>query len=214
MCADTPEDITGLLRAWTAGDHQALERLIPVVEPELRRIAHQRLNQSHGRTGSSLNTTALVNEACLHLLAGHELTSLDRLHFFALCARIMRAILVDHARARHSAKRGAGEHPLPLLEDKVPAPEPDTGLLAIDEALDALVRIDARKGRVVELRFFGGLTVDETAEVLGISPNTVKRDWQLAKLWLLREMSANSPLKPDPPASSRNRHKGHLTGPS
>ena len=193
MRSDTPEDITGLLRAWTDGDHQALERLIPLVEPELRRIAHQRLDKKRGLADSSLDTTALVNEACLHLLAGHELKSRDRLHFFALCAHVMRTILVDHVRARCSAKRGSGARPLPLLEDDVPAPQPDSDLVAIDEALHALSQVDPRKGRVVELRFFGGLTIDETAEVLGISPNTVKRDWQLAKLWLLREMRGAAP---------------------
>ncbi len=188
---DGPEDITGLIRAWTAGDRRILDRLIPLVEPELRRIASRQLAKEPA--DATLNTTALVDEACLRLVGAKALTAHDRLHFYALCARIMRAILVDHARARRSAKRGGGTHPLPLIDDAIPVPQPDSDLLAIDEALDALTQLDPRKGRIVELRFFGGLSVDETAEVLGISSTTVKRDWYLAKLWLLRELGGRPP---------------------
>jgi RNA polymerase sigma factor (TIGR02999 family) len=187
MMPDRPQDITLLLRAWSEGGREAFGQLYALVEPELRRLASRQLANEQAQT--TLTTTALVNEACLRLFGSKPLAARDRLHFFALCARIMRAILVDHARARRSAKRGGGAHPLPLLDDAIPAPQPASDILAIDEALDSLTRLDPRKGRVVELRFFGGLTVEETAEVLGVSPNTVKRDWRLAKLWLLRELS-------------------------
>ena len=136
-----------------------------------------------------LQTTALVNEAYLRLIDGAQVSWRDRANFFAVCARIMRRILVDHARARRTAKRGGGTPVLSLDETLAVAPEPASDLVAIDEALEALTKLDGRKGRVVELRFFAGLNIEETAEVLKVSPETVRRDWRLAKVWLLRELS-------------------------
>lgn len=186
MGEDASQDISGLLRAYSRGERGALDALIPLVEGELRQIARRYLRRR--RDQGTLQTTELLDETFLRLIRRGQADWQDRLHFLALCAHIMRAILVDHARSCCSARRGAGARPLPLLENDVPAPQPDSDLEAIDEALHALSQVDPRKGRVVELRFFGGLTIDETAEVLGVSANTVKRDWLLAKLWLLREM--------------------------
>jgi RNA polymerase sigma factor (TIGR02999 family) len=161
--------------------------LIRLVDPELRRLARLRLEPDRG--DPILQTTALVNEAYLRLIQGAQVSWRDRAHFFAVCAKIMRHILVDHARARRTAKRGGGSPVIPLDEALVGAPEPAADLVAIDEALQALAKVDGRKGRVVELRFFGGLSLEETAEVLKVSPETVRRDWRLAKVWLLRELS-------------------------
>ena len=179
-------EITALLRAWSRGDEGALGRLIPLVDRELRSIAKRRLDAKH--RDPILDTTALLNEAYLRLIDLKQSIWQDRTHFFAVCAKIMRSILVDYARARHAAKRGAGAPQISLKEAVAVAPNQPSDLLAIDEALEALTRIDGRKGRVVELRFFGGLTIEETADVLMISPETVRRDWRLAKAWLLREL--------------------------
>ena len=179
-------EITALLQAWSRGDEGALGTLIPLVDRELRIIARRRLEAKRG--DPILDTTALVNEAYLRLIDRKQSSWQDRAHFFAVCAKTMRRILVDHARARHAAKRGGGAPQITLNEAASVAPEQASDLLAIDEALEALARIDGRKGRVVELRFFGGLTIEETAEVLMISPETVRRDWRLAKAWLLREL--------------------------
>jgi RNA polymerase sigma factor (TIGR02999 family) len=179
-------EITALLQAWSRGDEGALGTLIPLVDRELRIIAKRRLEAKRG--DPILDTTALVNEAYLRLIDRKQSSWQDRAHFFAVCAKTMRRILVDHARARHAAKRGGGAPQITLNEAASVAPEQASDLLAIDEALEALARIDVRKGRVVELRFFGGLTIEETAEVLMISPETVRRDWRLAKAWLLREL--------------------------
>lgn len=176
-------DITRLLHDWCQGDRAALDRLVPLVGRDLRRIAKQRR-----RADASLTTTSLVQEAYIRMLGGPKIDWQGRAHFFALCACIIRGILVDHARARHAAKRGGGVPHVPL-EDALAIPEEQApALVAIDDALRELIRIDPRKGRVVELRFFGGLTVEETADVLQISQESVARDWRLARMWLMRQM--------------------------
>lgn len=180
-------EITELLQAWRRGDESALEKLTPQVYRELHRAAKGCMRAE--REGHTLQTTALINELYLRLTDLQEVDWQNRAHFFALCARQMRRILTDQARARHSNKRGGGAQPISL--DSAPAvstrlhPE----VLAIDDALKALSKVDSRKSQVVELRFFGGLNVEETAEVLKVSPDTVVRDWKLAKAWLLRELS-------------------------
>jgi RNA polymerase sigma-70 factor, ECF subfamily len=183
--ASSREDVSSLLRAWTDGDQHALEKLTPIVYEELHRLASYYMNGE--RSGHSLQTTALVNEAYLRLTDYKRMRWENRAHFFAVSAQLMRRILVDHAR-RHNLKRGAGVQHV-SLEDTAVVRERDDDLVALDEALQALARFDRRKAEVVELRFFGGLSVDETAEVLGISPITVMRDWNTAKAWLYRELS-------------------------
>jgi RNA polymerase sigma factor (TIGR02999 family) len=168
-------DATELLRAWNNGDESALNRLVPLIEQELHRLARAYMHRE--RQGHTLQATALVNEVFLRLANGSTPEWRDRAHFVGIAARLMRRVLVDHARARGYRKRGGGAQPVPLTE-----------VLAVDRALDAFARIDARKSQVVELRFFGGLSVEETAEVLGISVETAKRDWRFAKLWLAREL--------------------------
>jgi RNA polymerase sigma factor (TIGR02999 family) len=187
LATPTPGAVTELLRAWGNGDDGALERLLPLVEAELRRLARGYMRRE--RAGHSLQTTALVNEAFLRLTGARGVRWQDRAHFLGISARLMRRVLVDHARSRGYRKRGGGAHRMTLDEGLVRAPEPDVDLLALDRALQALSVVDPRKGRTVELRFFGGLSVEETAEVLQVSPDTVKRDWRLAKLWLLRELN-------------------------
>jgi RNA polymerase sigma-70 factor, ECF subfamily len=182
-------DVSVLLRAWTDGDKQALEKLTPIVYEELHRLA--RYYMSGERTGHSLQTTALVNEAYLRLTDYKRMRWQNRAHFFAVSAQLMRRILVDHAR-RRNLKRGAGIQHV-WLEDTAVVGERDEDLVALDDALQALARFDSRKARVVELRFFGGLNVDETAEVLKVSPITVMRDWSSARAWLYREMKGESP---------------------
>lgn len=179
-------DITRLLQQWRQGDQGALERLVPLVEGELRRIARRRLGQAP--PGSTLTTTSLVQEAYVRLIGGRQVNWQGRAHFFALCAEIIRGILVDHARARQAAKRGGEAPHAPLEEALVVSEEHISNLIAIDEALQELAKIDPRKGRVIELRFFGGLTIEETAEALNISADSVMRDWRLARMWLMRQM--------------------------
>ena len=181
-------DITQLLRAWSAGNHQALETLTPLVYQELHRTARRYLARE--RPNHTLQATALIDEVYLRLLNCDELTWQDRNHFFAVCARLMRRILTDFARSRQYAKRGGGARQITFDESLYIGAEPAADLVALDLALDGLAAIDKRKSEVVELRFFGGLSVTETANVLGVSGETVKRDWRLAKLWLLREMGA------------------------
>jgi RNA polymerase sigma factor (TIGR02999 family) len=180
------ETITELLRAWSDGDDGALERLTPLVEAELRRLA--RGYMARERRGHTLQVTALVNEAFLRLTDAQHLRWQDRAHFLGVSARLMRRVLVDHARGRGSRKRGGGAQRVTLCDGLVASPEPVLDVLALDRALETLAVVDARKSRVIELRFFGGLSVEETAEVLHVSPDTIKRDWRLAKLWLLREL--------------------------
>ncbi len=182
-----PQELTRLLLAWNAGDEAALEKLVPQVYQELRRLARRQMMRE--RPGHTLQATALINEAYLRLVDLRNVQWQNRAHFFALCARLMRRILVDFARSRQYAKRGGGERPVSLDESLVVSPVHSTDLVAADDALKALTKVDARKAQVVELRFFGGLTVEETAEVLKVSPETVRRDWRLAKAWLLRELS-------------------------
>jgi RNA polymerase sigma factor (TIGR02999 family) len=180
------DDVTGLLLAWGRGDQAAFERLVPIVHAELHRIAMRCMSDE--RAGHSLQATALVNEAYMRLLNVKQVKWQDRTHFLSMAARLMRRVLVEHARRRRSRKRGTGDATVPLEEDLVVSPEPQRDFVALDDALCALSAVDERKSRVVELRFFGGLTVEETAEVLSVSVDTVMRDWKLARAWLLREL--------------------------
>jgi RNA polymerase sigma-70 factor, ECF subfamily len=180
-------EVTQLLKAWTTGDEQALEKLTPLVYEQLRRVAQRHM--AGQRPGHVLQTTALVNEVYLQLLDCGQMNWQDRAHFFAMSARLMRRILIDFARSRGSQKRGGDALHVSLDEAPSACKEPDPSLLALDDALKALATVDERKSKVVELRFFGGLSVEETAAVLKVSPETVMRDWRLAKLWLLRELS-------------------------
>ena len=187
MTAAGPGDISGLVAAWADGDKEALGRLIEFVYPELRRIARQHLKRPN--TGHTLESAALANEAYLKLVRAGSVRCESRVHFLALCSQIIRRILVDHARRRGYAKRGGHAMRVPLDEALAGAEERGIQVLALDEALLALSKIDARKGRVVELRYFGGLSVEETAEVLEISPETAKRDWKMAKAWLFSALT-------------------------
>lgn len=181
-----PRDPTALLLAWGRGDQAAFDELVPLIHDELHRIArrHMRLE----RTGHTLQATALVNEAYLRLIDVKQIQWQNRAHFLAMAARVMRRVLVDSARARRFQKRGGGAQVEPLDEERIVAGEPGRDLVALDDALTALASMDPRKSHVVEMRFFGGLTVDETAEALHVSPETVRRDWRLAKAWLLSEL--------------------------
>lgn len=181
-------DISGLLAAWNNGDEDALNRLMPLIYPELRRIA--RLHLGRRAAGHTLESAALANEAYLKLTRAGGFRCDNRLHFLALCSQMIRRILVDHARKRGYAKRGGNAVHIPLDDALLGARSRGIELLALDQALEALSKIDARKCRVVELRYFGGLSVEETAEVLGISPETAKRDWQRAKSWLYGVLTA------------------------
>jgi RNA polymerase sigma-70 factor, ECF subfamily len=183
---EPPSDITKLLQAWNTGDQSALERLLPLVYGELRRVAHNHLRRE--APGQTLQPTALVNEAYLRLVQIKRMTWQDRAHFFAMCSRLMRQILVDAARASHFAKRGGGAVRVTFDETLLPSDALQTDVVALDDALNALEKADPRKSRVVELRFFAGLSVEETAAVLEVSTDTVSRDWQFAKTWLLREL--------------------------
>jgi RNA polymerase sigma factor (TIGR02999 family) len=187
MSADLP-DVSTLLSAWNGGDAQALPKLVALVYPELRRIARQHLRGR--RDGQTLESAALANEAYLKLIRAGSIRCENRAHFLALCSQIFRRILVDHARSRGSAKRGGGSERVPLDEVLLGVQTQGIEILALSEALDSLAKIDARKARVVELRYFGGLTVEETAEVLGITPIRVKRDWEKAKAWLYGVLNA------------------------
>jgi RNA polymerase sigma factor (TIGR02999 family) len=180
-------EVTELLRSWRQGDAAALDRLIPLVHGELRRVA-----RSHFRReppGHTLQATALVHEVYLRLVAINRMTLTDRTHFFAVAARLMRQILVDHARRKRADKRGRGVTMLTLDEVSPVSPAPVVEMLALDQALEALSARDARQCRVVELRFFAGLNIDETAEAIGASAATVEREWTMAKAWLHRRLS-------------------------
>jgi RNA polymerase sigma factor (TIGR02999 family) len=179
-------DVSVLLRAWSDGDQDALEKLTPIVYDELHRLARHYMSRE--RSQHSLQTTALVNEAYLRLVDYKRMRWQNRAHFFAVSAQLMRRILVDHAR-RHNLKRGVGIQHVPLEDTAVIGGNRDEDLVALDGALQELARIDMRKARVVELRFFGGLTTEETAEVLKVSAITVMRDWSTAKAWLYRRMT-------------------------
>jgi RNA polymerase sigma factor (TIGR02999 family) len=186
MTSAPPQEVTQLLQAWSKGERSALEKLTPLVYRELHRLAHRYMDLEN--PGHTLQTTALVNEAYLRLVDSNA-TWQNRAHFFAISAQLMRQILVDFARRHHQLKRGGQVHRVSLDEALVSAKVADADLVSLDDALKALAGVDPRKSQVVELRFFGGLSVEETAEVLKVSTETVLRDWRLAKLWLLRELS-------------------------
>jgi RNA polymerase sigma factor (TIGR02999 family) len=183
-------DITTLLHAWADGDDVALEQLLPLVETELRRLAGGYLRRE--RQGHTLQPTALVNEAFMRILDAKNLRWNDRSHFMSIAARLMRRVLVDHARARTSQKRAFDAADVALAEAVATSDDTSLNVIAVDRALEALAAVDPRKARVVELRFFGGLSVEETADVLHLSTDTIKRDWRLAKVWLSRELGGAS----------------------
>ena len=183
----SPQQVTELLTAWSSGDQTARDRLVPLVYDELHRLAHQYMKRE--APGHTLQTSALVNEAFVKLVDQRNVRWQNRAHFFAIAAQLMRRILVDHARGRQTAKRGAGVHPVSFDDGLYVSEKRNAEVVAVHEALEQLAKFDQRKGQIVELRFFGGLSIDETAQVLGVSPGTVMRDWTLAKAWLLREIS-------------------------
>lgn len=188
--AQSPNQITELLIAWSGGDKKALDELMQVVYEELHRLAHRQLAKE--RQDHTLQTTALVNEAYMKLIDQKRVKWQNRSHFFALSSQLMRRILIDYARSRQYAKRGRGMPALPLDETLIVAPGRATEMIALDEALTELAKHDERKARIVELRFFAGLSIDETSELLGVSPGTVMKDWTLAKAWLQREMDRSN----------------------
>lgn len=183
-------DVTTLLLAWRAGDQAALDRIIPVVHGELRKAA--RRHMAGERKAHTLQASALINEAYLRLVDAQQMNWRDRAHFLAMASRLMRRVLVDHARRRGYQKREGAAHKVQLDEESVSAPQAPEDWVAIDAALAALAKVDARKVQVVEMRFFGGLGVKEVAEALGVSPDTVIRDWKLAKAWLRHELARTS----------------------
>jgi RNA polymerase sigma factor (TIGR02999 family) len=187
MAGPPSGEVTELLLAWSHGQQTALDKLVPLVHAELRRIARRHMYRE--RPGHTLQTTALVNEAYLRLIDARQVHWQNRAQFFAISAQLMRRILVDFARSKHYLKRGGGAQKLTFDEALMRSPAQGHDLVALDDALTALAATDDRKSRVVELRFFGGLSVEETAEVLKVSPDTVMRDWKLAKAWLAREMT-------------------------
>lgn len=182
----SPKDVTQLLVDWGKGDRKALDGLMPLVYDELHRIAARYLRRE--RQGHTLQTTALINEAYMRIVDQNRVSWQSRAHFFGVAAQMMRRILVDHARSHLYAKRGGGAQKLSLDEAIATPQERDLDLVALDDALTTLAEIDPQQGRIIELRFFGGLTIEETAEALSISPATVKRDWNMAKAWLYGEI--------------------------
>lgn len=186
MRLSSSRDVTGLLQAWGQGDEEALQKLIPLVYEQLRAAARRRMARE--RPGHTLQTTALIHETYLRLVDVRQVKWQNRAHFLAICAQLMRRILIDFARSRGYQKRGGAALHVNFDEAVLVTAQPDFNLVAVDDALTRLALVDARKSRVVELRFFGGLGVKETAEVLKVSADTVMRDWKLAKVWLLREL--------------------------
>jgi RNA polymerase sigma factor (TIGR02999 family) len=184
-------DVTGLLLAWGQGNADALDALLPLVYAELRKIAHARM-RAEGPGDHTLQTTALVHEAYVRLVDGERVPWQNRAQFYAVCARMMRRILVDRARARHASKRGGGGRPTAFVDGHGSVPARDEELLALDEALGRLAAADSRMAEVVELRYFAGLTVEEAAHALGVSRDTVMRDWKTARLWLGRELGGRA----------------------
>lgn len=182
----SPQNVTKMLRDWRNGDQEALEKLIPVVYDELRRQAAGYLRRE--RTGHTLQTTALIHEAYLRLINQQNIEWQNRAHFYAIAARLMRQILVDHARNRQAAKRGGSDIRVPLEEAVAISSGENVDLVALDEALTRLAKIDSQQSRIVELRYFSGLSVEETAEVVGVSSRTVRRDWNVAKAWLRQQI--------------------------
>jgi RNA polymerase sigma factor (TIGR02999 family) len=187
MDAPQPHEVTGLLQAWSAGNEEALQKLTPLVYRQLHRAARHYM--AGERSSHTLQATALINEVYLRLIDVRRMDWQNRAHFFAICAQLMRRILTDFARSRRYQKRGGGAAHMPLEEALVVGSQTDSELVELDEALKKLALVDERKSRVVELRFFGGLDVKETAEVLNVSSETVMRDWRLAKVWMVRELS-------------------------
>jgi len=190
MTPSPSQEVTELLLAWSQGGQAALDKLIPLVHKELRRLAHRHMRLE--QPGHTLQTTALVNEAYLRLVECKNVRWQDRAHFFAISAQLMRRILVDFARSRRYVKRGGEAHQVPLDEALVVSRERRTEWVALDDAINALARLDPRKAQVVEMRFFGGLSVKEIAEVLKVSPVTVMRNWSTAKAWLYRELTGRT----------------------
>jgi len=188
----SPHEVTQLLQAWSAGEQGALDKLVPVVYQELRRLAKRYM--AHESPGHTLQTTALVNEAYLRLVDVKQVNWQNRAHFFGVSAQLIRRILVDHARSRRSLKRGGDGLAVSLDEALLVGRERGADLVALDDALKTLAASDPRRGRVVELRFFGGLSVEETAEVVRVSPETVMHDWKFAKAWLLRELGGKAAM--------------------
>ena len=201
MPTPSPQEVTQLLADWGKGDRSALDKLFPLVHSELRRIAQRQMSQE--RPGHTLQATALVNEAYLKLAGQQGFDWQNRTHFFAVCAQVMRHILIDHARAHARDKRGGGAIQISLDEGLVVAENQAAHLIALNEALGVLERLDSQKGRIVELRYFGGLSIDETAEVMNVSPRTVRREWQRAKAWLYRLMTEGIEDETRPLAKSR-----------
>ena len=187
MAAPTPQNVSKLLVRWSNGEQDALDQLIPLVYNELHRLAHRYMDRE--RRGHLLQSTALVHEAYQRLINLKNVSWQNRAHFFAVSAQLMRRILVDYARSRLYSKRGGDWRQVPLNEAVAVFPNRRTDIVALDDALRTLADIDPRKSRVVEMRFFGGLSIQETAEVLNVSQETVLRDWRLAKVWLLRQLS-------------------------
>ena len=196
----SPQEVTQLLAAWGNGDRTALDKLFPLVHAELRRIAQRQMSQE--RPGHTLQATALVNEAYLKLAGQEGFEWHNRVHFFAVCAQVMRHILIDHARAHARDKRGGGAVQVSLDEAVLIGGQPPEYFLALDEALRSLERVDSQKARLVELRYFGGMNIDETAEVLNISPRTVRREWRRAKAWLYRMITEGTTDETRPMAKS------------
>lgn len=194
MTGEPQSDVAALLAAWQDGDARSLDRLIDLLYPELRRLARRHLRR--GPVGESLESAAVANEAYLKLIRAGGIRCESRAHFLALCSQIIRRILVDHARRRQFAKRGGDALHVPLDDALLAARESGIEVLALDDALDALARIDARKSRVVQLRYFGGLSLEETAEVLEVSVETAKRDWRMARAWLRAELTGKQ--RPNP----------------
>ncbi|HEY8185480.1 MAG TPA: sigma-70 family RNA polymerase sigma factor [Pyrinomonadaceae bacterium] len=186
----SPHEVTQLLLDWSHGNQAALDKLMPLVYEELHRLAHQYMNRE--RPGHTLQTSGLVNEAYLRLVDQREVQWQNRAHFFGIAAQLMRRILVDYARSRHYAKRGGDARQVSFDEAVIVSPERATEVVALDDALRKLAVLDERKSQIVEFRFFGGLSIEETAEVLKVSPGTIMRDWTLAKAWLRKEMIADS----------------------
>ena len=186
----TASHVTALLQAWSAGDGTALDRLVPLVHAELRRLARRYMRRE--RAGHTIQTTALIHEAYIRLVQSKAIAWQNRAHFFGISARLMRQVLVDFARERGYRKRGGGDRRVPLDEALLVTDGPDADVLALDAALDALAKVDPRKSRAMELRFFGGLSIEEAALVLQVSPETVKRDCRVAKAWLLRWLTEHA----------------------
>ena len=184
----SPNEVTELLEEWSNGNEAALERLMPLVYDELHRLAHRYMG--HERPGHTLQTSGLVNEAYLRLIDQSQVRWQNRGHFFGIAAQMMRRILVDYARNRRYAKHGGAAHRVSFDEARILSPERAADVVALDEALNELATFDQRKSQIVELRFFGGLSIEEAAEVLSVSPGTVMRDWTLAKAWLRKAMSS------------------------